>query len=118
MKRATLTMQVDIVKASKADIRHTGLIGYLEATYEEICREIGEPWRDGERGDKIDAEWAVMAQGMPDTVLTIYNYKDGKNYLGDQGHEVERIIQWHLGGRGKAAMEIALALFHERVTPA
>lgn len=118
MKQATLTIQANIVRGREADIRHTGLVGYLDATYEEIVEAIGEPHLYEDHGAKVDAQWVLMAQGHPDTVLTIYNYKDGRNYLGDKGLDARQIIQWHLGGRGKAAMEIARALFHERVTAA
>ena len=118
MKKATLTMQVNIVRGGEADVRHTGLVGYLETTFEEIVDAIGEPRRYDERGAKVDAQWVLKVEGRPDPVLTIYNYKDGRNYLGDEGLAVERITEWHLGGRGAASLEIARALFGERVTPA
>jgi len=37
-------------------------------------------------------------------LATIYNYKDGKNYLGKEGLEVEEITNWHIGGHNEAVV--------------
>jgi hypothetical protein len=45
---------------------------------------------------KSDAEWEIDIPGVG--VAYVYNYKDGRNYLGDDGLDVENIRDWHIGG--------------------
>jgi hypothetical protein len=78
-----------------ADLRMgTGLRGYITITYDELIEAFGSP---GE-GDpyKVDAKWIVVFPG--DVVATIYNYKNGKNYIGANGKSVQDMIDWHIGG--------------------
>jgi len=82
----------------------TSLDGYVTRTLAEMVEAFGEPHRHVEGGDKTDAEWVLRFDDG--TIATIYNYKDGKNYLGDEGLAVEDIAEWHIGGlhtrRGRA----------------
>ena len=71
----------------------TSLVGYLNTTYELIRRVFGLPTGAGD-GYKVDAEWEVYT---PEGVLFIYNWKDGYNYLGDEGLNLEDITSWHIG---------------------
>lgn len=87
----------------KKDIRSTAgtsLQGYIDLPYKQIREKVGEPF-DGD-GYKVDAEWEYQT---PYGVATIYNYKDGKNYLGEDGLEVEEITDWHIGGHNKETFE-------------
>jgi hypothetical protein len=59
-----------------------------------LVKVFGEPNCVGD-GYKTDAEWCISVDGK---VATIYNYKNGKNYLGDEGYDVEEITTWHIGG--------------------
>lgn len=79
-----------------------GLVGYLDVSYAELVAAFGEP--TPARDDyKSDAEWRFdTEQGAP---VTIYNYKDGRNYLGDEGLDVSEIRDWHVGGNGPYAIE-------------
>lgn len=72
----------------------TSLQGHVNATYAELTRVFGK--EDG-GGDyyKTDAEWNLE---IDDTIVTIYNYKNGKNYLGANGLAVDQITDWHVGG--------------------
>ena len=72
----------------------TSLEGRVEVDYKDLVEIFGEPSGKTD-GSKTDAEWNVMT---PYGIATIYNYKDGKNYCGDNGLEVEDIKDWHIGG--------------------
>lgn len=73
----------------------TSFKGYLLATYQDLVTIFGEPITHTENY-KVDAEWII---DTPHGVATIYNYKNGKAYLGDEGVPVEAICEWHVGGR-------------------
>ena len=77
------------------DLRGTCFQGDLYASYEQIVSKIGPP-HTGYDGYKTDAEWSIEFEDG--TVATIYNWKDGKNYRGEDGLEVEEITEWHIGG--------------------
>jgi hypothetical protein len=77
----------------EADISGTSLQGGIDTTYKMLCKMFGIP-EDGD-GYKTDAEWVLTT---PFGVGTIYNYKDGKAYLGDEGLDTEDITDWHIGG--------------------
>jgi hypothetical protein len=73
----------------------TSFRGYILSTYEQICASFGDPVSKGD-GYKIDTEWIIKT---PSGFATIYNYKDGHAYLGDKGLDVEKICEWHVGGK-------------------
>lgn len=80
------------------------LVGEIEITYNELVEVFGPPNMKTD-GYKTDAEWKLNIDGRD---IFIYNYKDGKNYLGDDGLEVEDITCWHIGGNRKADYEFVL----------
>lgn len=47
---------------------------------------------------KTDAEWAMKFHDADNTIATIYNWKNGRNYLGSEGLDVEDVVLWHVGG--------------------
>jgi len=69
----------------------------IDIAYSELVIIFGQPNRDND-GYKVDAEWGGEIDGE---FFTIYNYKTGKNYLGEEGKEVENIREWHIGGYNK-----------------
>ncbi|MEO5349615.1 MAG: hypothetical protein H7836_08215 [Magnetococcus sp. YQC-3] len=77
------------------DVNSSSLKGYIIYTYSKLVELFGKP-RDCTGGYKTDAEWYI--EWEDGVVSTIYNYKTGKNYLGDEGLEVEEIMDWHVGG--------------------
>ena len=77
------------------DLNMTSLQGYIDTSYEDLVACFGEPVASFDNY-KCDCEWNIkFADGV---VASIYNYKDGKNYLGDEGLDVEDITEWHIGG--------------------
>lgn len=94
----------------------TGLQGEIIVNYEDLVKCFGEP--NTYRKDKIDVEWLVQ---FPDgRFCTIYNYKDGKAYLGEEGQDVEDIKNWHIGGfkesiwEEKTLVEIIIQILKEK----
>ena len=91
-----------------ADINPSGtsLQGYVEAPYAKLKAVFGKP-HDGD-GHKVDAGWEIrFADG---TIATIYNYKDGVNYLGrGEGTPKTKITDWHIGGHDKKAVDLVVA---------
>lgn len=95
-------------KARNTDASMSSLQGFLDVSYDQLVSAFGEPHHDGD-GYKVDAEWVLKFEDG--TIATIYNYKTGKNYNGDDGEEVKDIRDWHVGGFNKnAAILVAEAL--------
>jgi hypothetical protein len=81
----------------------SSLRGCIEVTYAQIVKAFGEPMREGFDDYKSDAEWAIVFEDG--TTATIYNWKDGVNYCGEQGTPTEQITDWHIGGFNEKALE-------------
>ena len=92
-------------KGKWRDIQGTGLQGYIKTTYRKLVSRFGKPGK----GDKYktDAEWILVFDDG--TVASVYNYKDGKNYLGTKGKPVSQITNWHVGGNRKKAVALVRA---------
>ena len=78
------------------------LQGYIDADYNILVKLFGKP-SDFYDDYKSDAEWQI--QFKDGIKCDIYNYKDRKNYCGDDGLEVEEIREWHIGGNDKVVVE-------------
>ena len=77
------------------DLNGTHLQMEALTTYHDLIDLFGKP-TDGD-GYKVDAEWHIRFNDGH--VATIYNWKDGKNYNGPCGLDVEDITEWHIGGK-------------------
>jgi len=96
------------IKADESLLNGTSLQGHAHTTYSKLVDTFGLPHSDGD-GYKVDAEWVLLFSDG--TVATIYNYKDGKNYEGENGLAVEDITDWHIGGNDwKAGQRVMSAL--------
>ena len=84
------------------DISGTSLRGTITIGYLDLVKVFGPPHSNGD-GYKVDAEWDLRFSDG--TIATIYNWKDGKNYCGDEGECVENIRDWHIGGKDYRAVE-------------
>ena len=81
----------------------TFLRGYIKASYEQLLKSFGEPHDPNGDNYKTDVEWAFeFADG---TIATLYNWKNGKNYLGEaEGLELNDIYEWNVGGNSDKAV--------------
>ena len=82
----------------------THLQGHVNATYEELVRVFGEP-NGYSDGYKTDVEWAFNITRNGRQVATIYNWKNGPNYMGGAGIPVDKITRWHIGGFTQLAVK-------------
>jgi hypothetical protein len=83
-------------------INGTCLQGYVNVDYATLVNVFGEP--EGAFDNyKSDCAWDLLING---TVVTIYNYKDGKNYNGPAGLAIDNITDWHVGGKSKLAQQL------------
>ncbi len=77
------------------------LYGYflnqIVVSYERLLEVLGPPTYPNGDGYKTDAEWVIYFPDIDD-VMTIYNYRTGKNYLGEGGKNKEDINIWHVSG--------------------
>lgn len=84
------------------NIGGTSLQGYIKASYEQLLQTFGAPNPKLCDNYKTDVEWAFkFADG---TVATLYNWKNGKNYNGDDGLELNHIYEWNVGGFNEKAV--------------
>jgi hypothetical protein len=90
-------------------IEGTSYQGEIVARYEELVHCFGKPM-DGD-GYKTDAEWHVQFDAG-DTV-SIYNWKNGRNYMGDDAPETEDITEWNIGGRNAEAVALIAEVIRE-----
>ena len=83
----------------------TCLRGYLTGTYNDLVDAFGPPMAGCDEY-KTDAEWILIfnTPAEEEVVVTIYNYKSGKNYLGADGLQVRDIENWHIGGKSNEAV--------------
>lgn len=72
----------------------TCLQGEINCAYSDLVDLFGKPY-DGD-GYKVDAEWVIRFDDGQ--IATIYNWKNGVNYLGNEGTPTEQITDWHIGG--------------------
>jgi len=96
----------DIIDGERPDINTNGtsLVGYLKCSYQQLTDAFGEPKEIGYDDYKCDAEWTLeFANGE---VANIYNWKNGKNYLGEEGEVTEDMTDWHIGGNSSEVVEL------------
>jgi hypothetical protein len=93
---------IELVDSSLAT--GTFLVGYIDVAYARLVEVLGLPNSESD-GYKTDAEWTLK---INDKVLTIYNWKNGRNYNGEHGLEVEDISRWHIGGGDDVDAEIKI----------
>lgn len=96
----TLKQYNEITRASSIYGVGTSLQGKIEASYSDLVEVFGEPVKC-EQG-KQDVEWTLQT---PHGTATIYNYKNGQAWLGDEGDRPENITHWNVGGFGPEVVD-------------
>ena len=86
----------------------TSYCGCFKMPYAKLVELIGEP-NDEIDGYKTDVGWAFERDGV---VATIYNWKNGPNYIG-RG-TIKDIDEWNVGGHSSDAMDVVSALLMQR----
>jgi hypothetical protein len=87
----------------------TSYCGCFKMPYAKLVELIGEPNAMSD-GYKTDVEWAFERDGV---VATIYNWKNGPNYIG-RG-TIEDVDEWNIGGHDlTAANDMVLELIGNR----
>lgn len=90
--------------------------GEVRATYDQLVQALGPPTYPNGDDDKVDREWTMTFTSVLDPeiteVATLYNWKDGPNYLGADGLPPEAILDWHVGGVQPLAVRLVEALLH------
>jgi len=98
-------------KKYKGSVVGTSLIGEIDVSYKQLVKVFGKP--DKGDGYKTEAEWRLKFEDG--TIATIYDYKSGKSYDPEYGLPVEKIRDWHIGGRvqerEKALLNVYMAVF-------
>lgn len=93
-------MNFETHNTTDIDVDGSWLTGELKADYKELKSLFGKPI-ESDNG-KTDVEWHIKFSDG--TIATIYNWKNGRAYLGDSGLSVEQIKTWHVGGFATQAL--------------
>ena len=88
-------------RASPKSVVGTNYKGAVDVSYRKLVNTFGKP-KKGD-GYKTDAEWYLKSPAGK--IVTIYNYKDGKAYLGKRGRPVSQLRDWHIGGKANGVVQ-------------
>lgn len=110
------TKKEDIKFFSKYTHQDTGgtyLQGDIVTTYENLVKVLGEPVQVNDI--KTQCEWIItfLPEKSESQVATIYDWKLGKQYLGEEGTDKENIKYWHIGGYNKIVVDYLTILFNQ-----
>ncbi len=87
------------------DISGTCRQSQLLATIDQLIAAFGEP--EHPWCSKTDWHWSIE---FPDgTIATIYNWKNGPSYTGDDSIRAFDIETWSVGGRDSRALDLVVA---------
>ena len=95
-------MKYRVLDAEEAyGLAGTSLQGHVRADYETLVEFFGKPDPNMCDGYKTDVEWCVEVEEDDGHIhiISIYNWKNGENYLGREGMRVWDMKDWNIGGR-------------------
>ena len=95
------------------EILKTGMTFRTEANipYLDLVDILGEPKMMA--SGKSDVEWLLMTEKG---LACIYNYKDGRNWLGNKGCAIQEIATWHIGAHSMSAARETLKIIEGRLS--
>lgn len=80
---------------TKPEFQSSALWFEITTTYKKLVEIFWEP-NDDSDWYKTQAQWRLM--GKDGFYFTIYDYKQGKQYCGDEEWlDVENVTEWHIG---------------------
>ena len=103
VKKLDSQMKYTVLNTSDYILDGTHLQGLINIDYDKLVKLFGLPIQLGSDGYKIDSEWVLKFDDGK--IATIYNWKDGHNYLGRYGKDVEDITEWHIGGHDSVVVD-------------
>ena len=101
-----------IIKNENHDRTGTSFQGCVECSYDDLVNTFGKPTIEGGIETKIEVEWNLTFIESTRTddnheIVTIYNWKNGKRYCGEEeGLEVKDIKEWNIGGNRRYAVDL------------
>lgn len=111
MKLINVEIYDDGLAGETTEVLGTSKLGELEdVTYEELVNVFKEPNSKGDQY-KIDVEWILHT---PVGIATIYNWKNGKNYNGEVGKNIEDITEWSIGGNDKRVVDFIKVILGDK----
>ncbi|MAG28130.1 hypothetical protein CMI47_21610 [Candidatus Pacearchaeota archaeon] len=90
--------KISRINKKDIDVNGTCYMGSISASYSMLVEKFGHPNTGWD--PLTDVEWHIEFEDG--SVATIYNWKDGFNYCGEDGSPVEDIKHWHIGGHSPA----------------
>ena len=85
----------------------TRYIGIVNVSFDKLVKVFDEP--DICEDNRTDVQWYLEFEDG--TLASIYNWKNGKNFLGNSGLLVNNITKWNIGGvNDNAVLRVKKAL--------
>jgi hypothetical protein len=96
----------------------TCLQGHLEFDFKTLLELLGEPKGGG--SDKTDLSWLIVLQDEISEderihIVTVYDWKIGKNYCGDDGMDVEQNNLWNVGCHSRKGFHLLNRYIKQRL---
>ena len=82
------------VNSNSTSVNGTHYLGYVNITYDELVRTLGQP-KEGSADGKTTCEWRVEFEDG--SVATVYDWKVGCT--------PKNLHDWHVGGRSGIALD-------------
>lgn len=79
-------------------------------SYDTLLEHIGVESSGGDEY-KTDAEWEILT---PFGMVCLYNWKNGKNYQGEEGLALADITEWNIGAHTEKAAQCLVSFLRQR----
>ncbi len=102
IKKFITTKQFKVKKLRKntKKLKESLYVGTIWITYFQLVEIFGKPTIIYKEKHFSQCEWFLKINNLP---LRIYNWKSGKNFLGEDGKNNDEIIVWDIGSSNKYA---------------